>query len=91
MPVAPCLSIRENRPPSPLGDRRKRLWEKYLETGSLACTQVVPLRHAGLWMPPQGEIDSSVLILIAQLQVLCTTLPGIRDFSALIPNTGMKK
>ncbi|MGM9706173.1 MAG: hypothetical protein ACI3YM_00985 [Prevotella sp.] len=51
----------------------------------------MPLRHAGLWMPPQGEIDSSVLILIAQLQVLCTTLPGIRDFSALIPNTGMKK
>ena len=42
-------------------------------------------------MPPQGEIDSSVLILIAQLQVLCTTLPGIRDFSVLIPNTGMKK
>ena len=91
VPVAPGLSIRREPSPQPLGDRRKRLWEKYLETGSLACTQVVPLRHAGLWMPPQGEIDSSVLILIAQLQVLCTTLPGIRDFSVLIPNTGMKK
>ena len=32
-----------------------------------------------LWMPPQGEIDSSVLILVAQLLVLCATFLGIRD------------
>lgn len=34
----------------------------------------------GLFLPPQGEIDSSVLILVAQLLVLCATFLGIRDF-----------
>ena len=33
----------------------------------------------GLFLPPQGEIDSSVLILVAQLLVLCATFLGIRD------------
>ncbi|MCR5394639.1 MAG: hypothetical protein K6E86_04530 [Bacteroidales bacterium] len=31
-----------------------------------------------LFLPPEGEIDSSVLLLVAQLLVLCTTLLGIK-------------
>lgn len=32
---------------------------------------------AALYLPPQGEIDSSVLVLIAQLLVLVSTIVGI--------------
>ena len=63
--------------------------KQYLAVASFAAAILFAM--LGLWMPPQGEIDSSVLILIAQLLVLCTTLLGIRDFSASIPDTGMKK
>ena len=54
--------------------------------------------HSGRASSPCWSLDASAgrnrflgADFIAQLQVLCTTLPGIRDFSALIPNTGMKK
>ena len=33
----------------------------------------------GMWLPPQGVIDGSILILVAQFLVLCATFQGIRD------------
>jgi len=38
-----------------------------------------------MWLPPQGVIDGSVLILVAQLLVLCATFLGIKDFK--LPQT----
>ncbi len=35
----------------------------------------------GMALPPQGVIDSSVLILVAQLFVLCATFLGIKDLN----------
>ena len=35
----------------------------------------------GMAIPPQGVIDGSVLILAAQLFVLCATFLGIKDLS----------
>lgn len=40
----------------------------------------------GMFLPPQGVIDGSVLILVAQLFVLCATFLGIKDLS--LPRKG---
>ena len=40
----------------------------------------------GMAIPPQGVIDGSVLILAAQLFVLCATFLGIKDLS--LPKKG---
>jgi len=48
--------------------------KKYLSVASFVCAML--FATAGMWIPPQGEIDSSVLILIAQLLVLCATFLG---------------
>ena len=37
-----------------------------------------------MMMPPQGEISGSVLILVAQLLILCTTFLGIKDYHNII-------
>lgn len=38
----------------------------------------------GFLAPPKGSIDSSVLILIAQLLVLCATFLGVESYVNLI-------
>jgi hypothetical protein len=40
----------------------------------------VAFAAAGLFLPPQGEIDSTVLMLVAQLLVLCATLLGVDGY-----------
>ena len=35
---------------------------------------------AGLYLPPMGVIDSTVLMLVAQLLVLCATLLGVDSY-----------
>ena len=37
-----------------------------------------------LLLPPTGVIDRSVLVLVAQLLVLCATFLGIKDYTNLI-------
>ena len=37
-----------------------------------------------MMMPPQGEISGSVLILVAQLLILCATFLGIKDYRDII-------
>ncbi len=39
-----------------------------------------------LFLPPQGEIDQSVLLLIAQLLVLSATLLGVDSYVDKIKN-----
>lgn len=38
----------------------------------------------GMWLPPRGRIDASILILVAQLLVLCATFLGIKDYTNII-------
>ena len=51
--------------------------KKNLSVAAFVCA--ILFAGVGLWLPPQGEIDGSVLILVAQLLVLCATFLGIRD------------
>jgi len=51
--------------------------KKYMSVASFVAA--VLFAAAGLLLPPQGEIDGSVLLLVAQLLVLCATFLGIRD------------
>ena len=46
----------------------------------LSFISAVAFAAAGLFFPPQGEIDSSVLMLVAQLLVLCATLLGVDGY-----------
>ena len=46
----------------------------------LAFCSAVAFAAAGLFLPPQGEIDSTVLMLVAQLLVLCATLLGVDGY-----------
>ena len=46
----------------------------------LSFISAVAFAAAGLFLPPQGEIDSSVLMLVAQLLVLCATLLGVDGY-----------
>ena len=46
----------------------------------LAFCSAVAFAAAGLFLPPQGEIDSTVLMLVAQLLVLCATLLGVDSY-----------
>ena len=46
----------------------------------LAFCSAVAFAAAGLIIPPQGVIDSTVLMLVAQLLVLCATLLGVDSY-----------
>lgn len=46
----------------------------------MAFGSAVAFAAAGLLLPPQGEIDGSVLMLVAQLLVLCATLLGVDSY-----------
>ena len=46
----------------------------------LAFCSAVAFAAAGLFLPPQGVIDSTVLMLVAQLLVLCATLLGVDSY-----------
>ena len=56
--------------------------KKYLSVASWVAA--IGFATAGLCIPPQGEIDSSVLILVAQLLVLCATFLGVDSYVAAI-------
>jgi len=56
--------------------------KKYLSIASFVSAII--FAALGMWMPPQGEISGSVLILVAQLLVLCATFLGIKDYTNLI-------
>ena len=60
--------------------------KKYLSIASFTAAIIFAL--IGMWMPPQGEIDGSVLILVAQFLVLCATFLGIKDYTNLISRRG---
>ena len=51
----------------------------YLSIAAFSCG--ICFAALGLFLPPQGVIDGSVLILAAQLFVLCATFLGIKDVS----------
>jgi len=61
--------------------------KKYLSVASFVCAML--FATAGMWIPPQGEIDSSVLILIAQLLVLCATFLGVKDLRTPLDNNNI--
>ena len=46
----------------------------------LSFCSAVAFAAAGLIIPPQGVIDSTVLMLVAQLLVLCATLLGVDGY-----------
>ena len=46
----------------------------------LSFCSAVAFAAAGLYLPPMGVIDSSVLMLVAQLLVLCATLLGVDSY-----------
>ena len=46
----------------------------------LAFCSAVAFAAAWLFLPPQGKIDSTVLMLVAQLLVLCATLLGVDSY-----------
>ena len=46
----------------------------------LAFCSAVAFAAAGLYLPPTGVIDSTVLMLVAQLLVLCATLLGVDSY-----------
>jgi len=51
---------------------------------ALSWVAAIGFAVAGLLMPPQGEIDGSVLILVAQLLVLCATFIGVDSYVNII-------
>jgi len=57
--------------------------KKYLSIASFVSAII--FAALGMWMPPQGEISGSVLILVAQLLVLSATFLG----SPLTPQGGI--
>ncbi len=46
----------------------------------LSFCSAVAFAAAGVMLPPQGKIDSTVLMLVAQLLVLCATLLGVDSY-----------
>ena len=46
----------------------------------LSFGSAVAFAAAGLYLPPMGVIDSTVLMLVAQLLVLCATLLGVDSY-----------
>lgn len=46
----------------------------------LSWVSAVAFAIAGILMPPVGEIDESVLMLIAQLLLFCATLMGVDSY-----------
>ena len=58
--------------------------KKYMSIASFSAAII--FSAVGMAIPPQGVIDGSVLILAAQLFVLCATFLGIKDLS--LPKKG---
>ena len=58
--------------------------KKYMCIASFSAA--ILFAAVGMAIPPQGVIDGSVLILAAQLFVLCATFLGIKDLS--LPKKG---
>ncbi|OYP40592.1 hypothetical protein [Prevotella sp. P5-50] len=56
--------------------------KRILSLASFVCAILFAV--AGMMMPPQGEISGSVLILVAQLLILCATFLGIKDYHNII-------
>ncbi|MCF2562528.1 hypothetical protein I6E12_00140 [Prevotella brevis] len=56
--------------------------KRILSVASFVCA--IFFAAAGMMMPPQGEISGSVLILVAQLLILCATFLGIKDYRNII-------
>ncbi|MDD7076496.1 hypothetical protein CIK90_02260 [Prevotella sp. P5-126] len=56
--------------------------KRILSLASFVCA--ILFATAGMMMPPQGEISGSVLILVAQLLILCATFLGIKDYHNII-------
>ena len=56
--------------------------KRILSLASFVCA--ILFAAAGMIMPPQGEISWSVLILVAQLLILCATFLGIKDYHNII-------
>ena len=56
--------------------------KRILSLASFVCA--ILFAAAGMMMPPQGEISGSVLILVAQLLILCATFLGIKDYRDII-------
>ena len=56
--------------------------KRILSLASFVCAILFAV--AGMIMPPQGEISGSVLILVAQLLILCATFLGIKDYHNII-------
>ena len=56
--------------------------KRILSLASFVCA--ILFAAAGMMMPPQGEISGSVLILVAQLLILCATFLGIKDYHNII-------
>ena len=46
----------------------------------LSFGSAVAFAAAGLLLPPRGVIDGSVLLLVAQLLLLCATLLGVDSY-----------
>ena len=46
----------------------------------LSFSSAVAFAAAGLYLPPMGVIDSTVLMLVAQLLVLSATLLGVDGY-----------
>ena len=56
---------------------------KFLSLG--AFLSALMFAGIGMWIPPQGEISGSVLILIAQMLILCTTMLRILPARNFLP------
>lgn len=55
---------------------------KYLAL--LSWVVAIVFATTSLFLPPQGKIDSSVLILVAQLLVMVATFSGVEGYVNLI-------
>ena len=56
--------------------------KEVIAIASFLCA--VAFACAALIIPPKGVIDSSVLVLIAQLLILCATFLGVESYVDII-------
>jgi len=71
-------------PPLGGGRERPRGGRVRLNLALLSWVAAVAFAIVGMLLPPQGEISGSVLILVAQLLVLCATFLGIDGYVNII-------
>ena len=50
----------------------------------LSFVMAIVFAITSLLLPPQGVIDSSVLVLVAQLLLLCATFLGVESYVNII-------